>query len=669
MRAALVLLVALALLLVAPGSRADQPVIEEAREKDVLGLFAPYTLGAEVSPGWRLWNVAIQPTRIVVVLKGPTEQPAELVLVHPNEAPDAERTPSFAALAPAGDDPQVQGARDALLAAVRRNDDGKFWRAVRPLPMPEGQRPARWSLRALLSFDGVLLLAGLVAIVLVLAGRVLWSAPRWVRFAVPAISVVGLALRLALAPASLLGAWPWSRAWPHWRTVFESPRYAGLVERFGAPEYMTELSFDVGLVYAALTPLVLFSHATQLLRDARAGAFVAFAVAFSPHHIRFSRCEDAFVPSIVLTSTAFALLHTWLRDRSASFRWASIAALPIVLWPAYLLRPLNILFIGVYIFAAALLHTREAPRHRRLAAVAVVAIVGAAASHDFYSSYTRTVGDALGSPLRWLVRVPTTFLSPELNVLLQPALTPPVLVVCVVLGFVALRKRGDDRLAWFLLLWLGVFFVSHAYVVDAPMQPRYHLHLLVPFLLLAGGGAVYVARRSRAAIVLACAALVITPLLARDVIADVGATDQREYAFVHAARDLVPEGCSVVEYVGDEDARDARFGRIGVAAGVPPRARFRSVAVRRADGEAAFVEAVERADTSCVYVYEGIDCWGAKERNEPYAPACAALDTIDGLELVAEETVPVRVYDRRLLVGVSPGTSRLKLRLRRLRRD
>jgi len=38
----------------------------------------------------------------------------------------------------------------------------------------------------------------------------------------------------------------------------------------------------------------------------------------------------------------------------------------------------------------------------------------------------------------------------------------------------------------------------------------------------------------------------------------------REYAFVREARDLVPEGCTVVEYVGtDERAMELRFARIG----------------------------------------------------------------------------------------------------------
>ncbi len=667
MRLALALLVGLALVLLTARLYADEYVIEKEREGDVQALFEPYRLGAEVEPGWKLWTISIEPTRIVVGLQGPAQARAELTLVHPSaKRADVETTPSFAVLFGSASEPAAQAAQRELVAALRRNDDGRFWRTIRPLPLGRGQGSGAPLFGRFLVFDGFLLLAGLICIVVAIAVRLLSTAPRWVRLAVPAAALAGVVLRLELAPAALLGAWPWSRTSPHVRTLFESRLFETLAVDAGRAIYMTDLSLKIGLVYAALTPLVLFSHATQLLRDARAGAFVAFAVAFSPHHIRFSRCEDPFVPSIVLTSTAFALLHTLLRDPSRTFRVVAGVLLPIVLWPAYLLRPLNILFVGIHLFAASVLHPDEAPRRRRAVAIALVGIVGVMAAAEFFSVNEATLGDATASSWRWLLRVPAVLVTPELNLLLQPAFTPPVFLVAAGVGTRALFRRGERRLGWFLIAWLAVFFVTHAYVVDAPMQPRYHLHLLVPTLLIAAVGALEIAKRSRPAIGLLCGAALVTPFLARRAIADVGAADTREYAFVRDARDTIPEGCTVIEYVGDENAMDARFGRIGLRTGAPTHQRFRSVAVTRADGPTAFVDAVRQHNDGCVYVYEGLACFGGKDPSEPYAPACAALDALP-LERIAEEQVPARVYERRVLAGLSPGTETLRLRLRRVR--
>ncbi|NUO52923.1 MAG: hypothetical protein HOV80_29100 [Polyangiaceae bacterium] len=665
MRLALAVLVGALLVFLTANLRADEYVIEEEREADVQALFEPYRLGAEVSPGWRLWTISIEPTQIVVGLQGPEQARAELTLVHhAARGASAERTASFAVDLGAAPVPAAATAQRELVAALRKNDDGRFWRAIRPLPVGRGQGSGTPLFGRLLAFDGLVLLVGLFAIVIALAVRLLWVAPRWVKWAVPAATLAGLLLRVALAPPALLGAWPWSRTSPHVRTLFESRLFDALARDAGHVVYMTDLSLDVGLFYAALTPLVLFSHATQLLRDARAGAFVAFAVAFSPHHIRFSRCEDAFVPSIVLTSTAFALLHTLLRERSRSFRIVAGLLLPIVLWPAYLLRPLNILFLGIYLFAASVLHPDEAPRGRRVLAIGIVGIVGVLAVAEFFSVHGTTIGDATTSSGQWLLGVPQVLISPDLNLLLQPAFTPPVILVAAGVGVWALFRRGQRRLAWFLIVWLSAFFVTHAYVVDAAMQPRYHLHLLVPTLLLAAVGALEIAKRSRPAIGLLCGTAIVTPFLARNAIADVGSADTREYSFVRSIRDTIPEDCAVIEYIGDENAKDARFGRIGLRTGAPTHQRFRSVAVTRADGPNALVDAVRHENDGCVFVYEGLACWGGKDPSEPYAPACAALDAMK-LPSVAEEHVPARVYERRVLEGLGTGQGSLRLRMMR----
>src|SRR5690606_36310105 len=127
--------------------------------------------------------------------------------------------------------------------------------------------------------------------------HVAWSAPRFVRLGLPLVIVAGAALRFVLSPATFLGAWPWSRLWPNWHSIWLSPVFGSVAAHFDAEVHLADLMLSVNLVYACLMPVVLFAHASQLLRDARAGLVAAALVAFSPHHIRFSYCEDAFVPS------------------------------------------------------------------------------------------------------------------------------------------------------------------------------------------------------------------------------------------------------------------------------------------------------------------------------------------------------------------------------------
>ncbi|MCZ7679075.1 MAG: hypothetical protein M5U28_10100 [Sandaracinaceae bacterium] len=101
------------------------------------------------------------------------------------------------------------------------------------------------------------------------------------------------------------------------REVADGAWLARVAEHQGQSFFVTDVAMWTNYAYAVAMPLVLFSHATYLLRDARAGLAAAFAIAFLPQHVRFSRCEDGFVASLVLTSLAFALIHGWLRDPRA----------------------------------------------------------------------------------------------------------------------------------------------------------------------------------------------------------------------------------------------------------------------------------------------------------------------------------------------------------------
>jgi len=331
-----VLVVLGAWLAFAAGVDAQAHAIGPGNEARVLALFAPYTLGGEVAAGHRLWGVSIERTRVHITLRAADGSEATLALQHPDDTLRSDaRTESFAVVFGPEPGSAAMAARRALVTAITRHDAGNFWSETAGTTT-EASSPIG---------DGLLQIAFLALLSLFLAGRLLARESRWLAGGLVAVVVAGVLVRLALSPQTFLGAWPWSRLYPHARAVAEGPWLTALTEHFGRTVYLTDVMLWTSFAYAVLMPIALFAHATYLLKDARAGLAAAFAVAFLPQHIRFSISEDGFVGSLLLTSLAFALIHGFLRDRARAVRWLLLLALPAVLYPGYLLRPLNILFI------------------------------------------------------------------------------------------------------------------------------------------------------------------------------------------------------------------------------------------------------------------------------------------------------------------------------------
>ncbi|HMR05883.1 MAG TPA: hypothetical protein PKA88_08895 [Polyangiaceae bacterium] len=159
-----------ALALLAQRALAAAPVIAAGREKEVMALFAPFALGAAVTPEMKLWNVRVAPEHITVELTGAAT--ATLRLEHPERSQSSERSKSFAfqrdAAAASG---AGKIAADALVASVRGNDAGDFWDdAPEPAPMTEAPQAASQQ-----GFEAM----WLPAVVTVVAGAgALWLARR-----------------------------------------------------------------------------------------------------------------------------------------------------------------------------------------------------------------------------------------------------------------------------------------------------------------------------------------------------------------------------------------------------------------------------------------------------------------------------------------------------------
>jgi hypothetical protein len=414
------------------------------------------------------------------------------------------------------------------------------------------------------------------------------------------------------------------------------------------PLYLTDVTMWTNYAYAVAMPLVLFSHATYLTRNARVGLLAAAALAFLPQHVRFSFCEDGFVASLVLTSLAFATIHGFMRERSAWVRWLLFVTLPFVLYPGYLLRPLNILFIVVYVAAIVLLHEGETPRWRRGVALVVVLGAGALASMEFLSAHEEPATQALLDP-SWLGVALEVLVSPFHHVLIDPRRTPPMLIVLAAIGLVTLWKAGEKRMFAFLVGWYLLFLAAHAFVTQVSMQPRYHLHLVVPFLIAA---AIAVARlpqrhaRHRKLVVAAALSILGAPFIHWGFVQDHDYAELQEYRFVHRMRDIVPEGCTVVELAAGEQVSDLRFDRIGARVGRGATPRFRSVGVLAAGGDDGGTLHELLADPpACLYLYEGLACTTAARGDRIYAEECIALRERLSATAVEIGRGPGRFYD------------------------
>lgn len=620
-------------------ARAQAHAIGPGHEARVLALFAPYTLGGEVATGHRLWGVAIERTRVNVTLRAADGREATLALQHPDDTirPDG-RSRSFAIVHGSEPGDAAQAARRALAAAVVRNDTGGFWEET------AGTSTEVTSPLA----DGLAQIAFLALLSVLLAARLLAGEPRRLAAGLAVTVIAGALVRLALSPQTFLGAWPWSRLYPHARAVAEGPWLTAIAAHTGHTVYLTDVMLWTSFAYAVLMPLALFAHATYLLRDARAGLAAAFAVAFLPQHIRFSISEDGFVGSLLLTSLAFAMIHGFLRDRARGVRWLLLLALPAVLYPGYLLRPLNILFIVVYTAAILLLHGDTAPRVRRGLALAVVLGVGGAALVRFFAQHEQTVAQL--TPFEWFESVLRVLAVPRLLVLTDPTSTPPALLVLAVVGAVLAWRAGERRLVAYLLGWLLLFVVAHAVVVQESMQARYHMHLVVPFLLLGALAVPRLAARFRPWLVVAGISIAVAPWLHRGFLGDVDYTEQHEYAFVRRARDRVPEGCTVLEYTGGRrDADELRFSRIGQLARTDGARRFRVVGIfpeGRTGENQPSLDALLASPPPCLYLYEGLACSAWRASGEDYAAGCLALRERLRATPVLEASARVRLYDR-----------------------
>jgi len=505
--------------------------------------------------------------------------------------------------------------------------------------------------------DGVLLSCLAAVLLVVLVRHLLRDEPASIGWLLVLAIVVGAILRLALAPYTTLGAWPYNRNHAPFRLIWNSTSLQAAVTATGSVVSRTDVALNLTMCFAIVTPLAIFAHARYLLGDARIALVAAWVMTLLPSHIRFSHSEVAFIPSIACSSLMFALAHATMKEDSRRWRAVAAVGLGLVSLAAFGARPLNVLFYPV-LLGTCLLPTRADVGWRRRGLVAVIAGLACAYTFAAYvlSEHGRDVQSGLSLETLRFFRY--AFLSPRLNTLVNPDITPFGLLLVAFVGLFALVRQRRAKLALFLVGWLMLFFVTHGYSVpnEVAMQARYHLHLIVPFVFMVSVGVMALAKLWRPAAIAVGALVVAGPALTADFIADVEFSDQQEWDFVLEQAEALPDDCSVLELMH------------------PPHSRFRFAGtLRRPEGYWERLHAIpineqgspqlrsvesllsERPPTECVMYFEGLNCWGFKEYGERMTPACEQMHRDWPLELVAHTEFFHREYNDHNPPGIVPG--------------
>ncbi|MFO7563979.1 MAG: hypothetical protein R6X02_15140 [Enhygromyxa sp.] len=677
---------------------ASRPVITPDREAEVLSLLEPHKLGDELSPGWTLHSFSIEISTIVLWIAGPEGADAKVTLDHPEYAPDDARQTAGFALKVVDLPRGSEAAIAELVATIEGNDDGSFWdRKVAYAEVRLGDRLSKAQhpvVRGLVRWasDGVVLLGAFTIALLVLVAHKLRGAEPWVKWTLLAIVLTGAALRVGLSPEVPLAPWSYTRFLISARLIYEGPLLGVL---HPGPVWMTDTILDSTLVLSLLAPLSVYVHARYLLSDHRAALIVAGILAFLPLHLRFSHSDAAFIPSITVSSFVFTLIHVAMREPNKGLGWFAVALIGLPLALVYLVRPLNIMYFPLllgtmFVNCGAY---EDKPRVDRWRTGIVCAILMAVTFFGgvpwLLADYTEKIGEGL--QLRTLVSAARVMLHPTMNALLNPVFTPPGLTLLALLGVVDLRRRGKGPLVWFLVLWLLGFLVAHAYFIPRSpyMQARYHLHLIVPFMLLAACGAEaalrwlashrdhrawLAGRRYQAAIAAMVAYVLASPLIHLHAVRYVEFNEVQEWRFVHSLRDEIPPECSVIEYIGS--GASPRISRVGAyVEGGAQKTAWRALAIPSSSHDANLtqrevelpeeVRAALEDPPECLYWYEGLLCSAFKPPELAKAPGCAMIEGFVDLEEVAATSFESVPYDKMLSEGLG-DLDRIELRLYRV---
>ncbi len=659
----LALLLLFATLVLAPLVNAQDRVIPAGREDVVSALFEPYF--SEPVPGWTLAGVSIEPMQIVATVEADSGAVGTLTLVARGFRFGDEALSESFAMTATGEDPVVQAATALLIERVTANDNGGVWAAPTTGALGVNAIATVQSNRSVGVFLCVLFCLGLVLV------RQLKKTTWRVTFTLLGITVLGAVVRLWLSQPTVHGAWPYSRTQAFATGMWNDPLMLKIAGESAVWLYM-DFQMACGFIFAVVTPLAVYCHGSQLLQSFRAGLFAALIIALLPMHIRFSLSEVAFIPSIVLSSLSFALLHSALKEEVLAWRWLTALALVPVSYIAFTARPLNIIFAVLLVYTTFVLVPRTVPMRRKIMVSTSLAISGTLSTVLYLLEGFKEQVRGGADPVLVIGNTFRVLFSFEHNTLIRPDVTPIFVTALAVFGVWAGWQGNRRRAVIFLVGWWGMFLSTHSIIMPEviEMTARYHLHIIVPAVLLAGLGADELSERCPQLRRPLIGLIALSPLICLPFIRTVAYSEMAEYTYVRELVDEIPPGCTVIEYVDTDGYPELRFSRVGSEyRGGEIRPRFNVVTAATAPmGAEMSSEVVEllRHPSECVYFFRGVSCFVGKEEHLPIAPVCEDIVQFTDWELVSERRVINRSYNLRISQNVPEPVDELRLGLYRL---
>jgi hypothetical protein len=638
----------LALLLLLPSlAHADEPppsgpVILGGRESAVEHLFDPYTSEHEVADGWLLGDMHINRTVIDAQLQRGAEK-ATLLLAHPRDPASRDhvvmtlQSQSFALYLMGPE--SVRAAGNKLAQAVIRNDHGGFWsEAVAKTPPPTFLARV-WRFVT----DAVFLTALAILGLILHLRRVLQPLPRQATWWLLGLTVAGILLRALIAVPIIMNGWPYLRIVPAVRMMAEGVILPAILQQTGTHIAVFDAMFHFDFLIACLTPAAIFAHARYVLGDWRSAMAAATLFAVLPLHIRFSHADTELILTLGLSSLSFLALYASLRAERRFDRWLARPLLLILGLTSYFVRPEAVALAGVDMGAILLTAGVGVPMRRRIGAAMIVLASAIWLFVDQGERFFGRVKDAgEANPLLIGLR---SIADPTRNPIIDPWITPPLLVFLMGAGVWWLWRTARGK-AVYLTGWLvGMFFIYYVHGIPA-MQARYHLSLATPFVILGGASLPWLLTWKR--VWLRNAVMVgalLSPLLHLNFERDVDYTEMHEFEFVRNAAKLVPDGCTVVEYVPTRDPENRQRHLHGRWDAVGRDINGKGMTQRWPIVDAEdWLQNPPAVMPKCVYYYDGLTCRSHRPLDLPLAPMCQSFRQMSQ-QTVAQETLPFRFYD------------------------
>ena len=416
------------LLLLAPLTAvAEEFVVVPGREAEVEAWLQPL---AGLAPDWVMGDVAIRRGALQVDLAGPGgRESLELAQTRAGLTVHCS-----------------QGIGPALCAQIRRLLNSQPaarspWQQQAPVP-PHSQPVTFGPLRLALLACWILLL-GLLAFA---AWRGLALLPRRELGGVGLATLIGLGLRLALAPRTLLH----EHYHAHAATAFlldggaSAPVEAVQTLALFADRTLhsgIDALFALNLAFAALTVPAVWLLDRALFGAGTGNTLAALAVACLPVHLRFAACEEVWPAAVLLAALSVGHFALWLRHG----QWPQLAIAAI--GAALAMHTRQELLLLPLVHAGLWWALRpELPPRCRFWALATAAL-------PLLVLGLPLIQQLRAAPPQRLLALPTVLDAiRHSHPFAQPAVWSPLLTATALLGAAWLLRAAPRRLTW-LVLW------------------------------------------------------------------------------------------------------------------------------------------------------------------------------------------------------------------------